>query len=70
MAMYKGGTGTRGWRHQETCVGTWVLGTRDEGLEDTKYGTRGRVGQGCGDVKNREWTQGRRDVRNYCKSRR
>ena len=35
-------------------MGTWVLGTRDEGLEDTKYGTRGRVGQGCGDVKNRD----------------
>ena len=24
-----------------TCVGTWDLGTRDEGLEDTKYGTQG-----------------------------
>ena len=50
--MYKSGTGTRG--HRDTCVRTWVLGTRDEGLEDIKYGTRGLVGQGCGDVKNRD----------------
>ena len=30
------------------------LGTRDEGLEDMKYGMRGRVGLGREDVKNRE----------------
>ena len=33
----KGGRG-----HREVCVGTWDLGTRDEGLEDIKYGTQGR----------------------------
>ena len=32
-------------------MGTWNFGTRDEGLEDIKYGTRGRVGR---DVKNRD----------------
>ena len=26
----------------DACVGTWDLGTGDEGLEDIKYGTRGR----------------------------
>ena len=36
-------------------MGTWDLGTRDEGLEDIKYyGTRGRVGRGRGDVKHRD----------------
>ena len=35
-------------------LGTWDLGTRDEGREDIKYGTRGRVGRGLGDVKYRE----------------
>ena len=33
---------------------TWDLGTRDEGLEDIKYGTWGRVGRGRRDVKNRD----------------
>ena len=32
--------------HRDACVGTWDLGTRDEGLEDIKYGTRGRQIQG------------------------
>ena len=32
-------------------MGTWELRTRDERLEDIKYGTQGRVGQGRGDVK-------------------
>ena len=32
---------------RDACVGTWDLGTRDEGLEDIKYGTRGRQKQGC-----------------------
>ena len=32
--------------HRDACVGTWDLRTRDEGLEDIKYGTRGRVGRG------------------------
>ena len=31
-------------------MGTWDLGTRDEGLEDIKCGTRGRMGRGRGDV--------------------
>ena len=49
--MYKSGT-TRGLGHGtwDACVGTWDLGTRDEGLEDIKYGTRGRVGRGRGKV--------------------
>ena len=45
-ALYKNGTGTRGRGHRDACVGTWDLGTRDEGLEDIKYWTRGRVGWG------------------------
>ena len=48
-AVYKSGTGTRGRGHRDACVGTWDLGTRDEGLEDIKYGTRGR-----GDIKYRD----------------
>ena len=52
--MYKSGSGTRGRGHRDACVEIWVLGTRDEGLEDIKCGTRGRVGRGCGDVKNRD----------------
>ena len=50
--MYKSGTGTRVRGHRDACVGTWDLRTRDEGLEDIKYGRRGRVGRGRGDVKN------------------
>ena len=38
-AVYKSGTGTRGRGDRDACVGTWDLGTRDEGLEDIKYGT-------------------------------
>ena len=45
--------------HQDACVGTWDLWTRDEGLEDSKYGTWGRVGWGCGDVKYRDAAGGR-----------
>ena len=45
-AVYKSGTGTRGRGHRDACVGTWDLGTRDGGLEDIKYGTRGRQKQG------------------------
>ena len=52
--MYESETGARGWGHRDTCVGTWDLGARDEGLEDIKYGTRGRVGRGRGDVKYRD----------------
>ena len=48
-AVYKSGTGTRGQGHRDACVGTWDVGTRDEGLEDINYGTRGR-----GDVKYRD----------------
>ena len=74
--MYKSGTGTRGRGHRDACVGTWDLGTRDEGLKDIKYGTRGRVGQGRGDVwdgdagMSNTGMQGTRDVNDYCKSRR
>ena len=32
----------------------WDFGTRDEGLEDIKFGTRGHVGRGRGDVKYRD----------------
>ena len=53
-AVYKSGTGTRGRGHRDACVGTWDLGTRDEGLEDIKYGMRGCVGRGRGDVKYRD----------------
>ena len=52
--MYKSGTGTRGQGNRDECVGTWDSGTRDKGLEDIKYGTRGRVGRGRGDVKYRD----------------
>ena len=40
--------------NRDECVGTWDSGTRDKGLEDIKYGTRGRVGRGRGDVKYRD----------------
>ena len=53
-AVYKSGTGTRGRGHRDACVGTWDLGTRDEGLQDIKYGTRGRVERGRGDIKYRD----------------
>ena len=41
----------RGQGDGDACVGTWDLGTREEGLGDVKYRTRGR-----GDVKN--WDAG------------
>ena len=41
----------RGQRDRDACVRTWDLGTREEGLGDVKYRTRGR-----GDVKN--WDAG------------
>ena len=75
-AVYKSGTGTRGRGLRDACVGTWDLGTRDEGLEDIKCGTRGRMGRGRGDVwdgdagTSNTGTQRTRDVNNYCKSRR
>ena len=53
-AVYKSGTGTRGQGHRDASMGHWDLGTRDEGLEDIKYGTLGRVGRGRGDVKYRD----------------
>ena len=53
-AVYKSGTGTRGQGRRDACLGTGDLGTRDEGLEDIKYGTRGRVGRRRGDVKYRD----------------
>ena len=54
QAVYKSGTGTRGRGHRDACVGTWDLGTRDDGLKDIKHGTRRRVGRGRGDVKYRD----------------
>ena len=55
-AVYKSGTGTgdMGTGTSGRVCGDWDLRTRDEGLEDIKYGTRGRVGRGRGDVKNRD----------------
>ena len=51
-AVYKSGRGQGdGGIGMHDCVGTWELRTRDEGLEDIKYGTRGHVGQGRRDVK-------------------
>ena len=67
-AVYESRTGTRGRGHRDACVGTWNLGTRDEGLEDIKYGTRGCVGWGRRTSKT--GTQGTPDVNNYRKSRR
>ena len=57
-AVYKSGTGTRGQGHRDTCVGTWDLGTWDEGLKDINSTMeRGDVWEGgCGDVKN--WDAG------------
>ena len=46
VAVYKSGTGTRERGHRDACVRTWDLATRDEGLEDIKYRTRGRQNQG------------------------
>ena len=40
--------------HEDALLGTWDLGTRDEGLDDIKYGTRERVGRGRGDFKHRD----------------
>jgi len=45
-------------------VGTCDSGTRDEGLGDIKYGTRGRVGRGRGTSNTGTW--GTRDVNVYC----
>ena len=69
-AVYKSGTGTgdMGTGTSGRVCGDWDLRTRDEGLEDIKYGTRGRVGRGRGDVKT--GVQGTRDVNDYRKSRR
>ena len=66
--MYKSGTGTRGRGHRDACVGTWDLGTRDEGLKDINYGTRGRVGRGPGTSKT--GMQGTQNVNDYRKTRR
>ena len=64
----KVGRGQEGRGLRDACVGTWDLGTRDEGLEDIKYGTRGRVGRARGDVKHRAAED--TGCMNYCKSRR
>ena len=53
-AVYKSGTGTRGRGHRDACVGTGTWGRETRELENFKYGTRGRVGRGRGDVKNRD----------------
>ena len=49
-----------------TRVGIWDFGMRVEGLRDIKYGTRGHVGWGRGDVKNRDAG----DANDYHKSQR
>ena len=68
--MYKSGTGTRGRGHRDACVRTWDLEMQDEGLEDIKYGTRGRGDVWDGDEgTSNTGTQGTRNVNNYCKSR-
>ena len=64
MAVYKTGTGTRRRGHWDACVGTCDSGTRDEGLGNIKYGTRGRVGRGRGT--SNTGTRGTRDVNDYC----
>ena len=49
------GTGTRGGGNRDASV--WDLGLGDairEDIEDIKYGTRGRVGRGHRDVKDRD----------------
>ena len=53
-AVYKSGTGRTERGHQCAGVGTWDLRTRDEVLEDIKFGTRGREGRGRVDVKYRD----------------
>ena len=55
VAVYKSGTGTKRRGHCDVCVGTWDLGTRDEGLGDITYGMQGRVGQGCGTLNTGMW---------------
>ena len=60
-AVYKSGTGTRGRGHRDACVRTWDLEMQDEGLEDIKYGTRGRGDVGtCGTGTRGRQIQGRR----------
>ena len=61
--MYKSGTGTRGRGHRDACLGTWDLG-----LGDARRGTSGHQVWDVGTSK--PGTQGTRDVKNYCKSRR
>ena len=59
--MYKTATGTGRLGPWGACVRTCDSGTRDEGLRDIKYGTRGRVGRGRG-----RSNTGTRDVNDYC----
>ena len=66
--MYKSGTETRGRGHRDACVGTWDLGTQDEGLRTSSMG-RGNVWDGDAGTSN-TGTQGTRDVNDYRKSRR
>ena len=69
IAVYKTGTGTRRRRHWDVCVGTCDSGTRDEGIGDIKYGTRGTCGTGTPDVKYRDAGDAGcvgRDVNDYC----
>ena len=51
----KVGRGQGDGAHRDACVGTWDLRTRDEGLEDIKYGT-----WGLGTVTRGRQKQGRR----------
>ena len=45
-AWLTGAVNKSGRGHRDSCVGTGDLGTRDDGLEDIKYGTRGSQIQG------------------------
>ena len=66
--MYKSGMGTRGRGHRDACVGTWNVGRETRDLRTSTMG-RGDVWDGDARTSN-TGTQGRRDVNDYCKSRR
>ena len=66
--MYKSGMGTRGRGHRDACVGTWDVGRETRDLRTSTMG-RGDVWDGDAGTSN-TGTQGRRDVNDYCKSRR
>ena len=63
-AVYKSGTGTSGRGHRDACVGTWDLGTRDEGLRRTSSMGRGDVWDRDAGTSN-TGMQGTWDVNNF-----